>query len=172
MLCSMYARQTEAVASGLKEKEAKTAYEADKSFTNWSEATLRLSCVGSLWYFRERNTLSSHSFWKASIYTPFSSVRVISLSSIAAEIPDRYAERLITSLICVGGSGLSSKEYISLETTSVSVPIERANNSVCSKIGRRISPKPKVAKTSWALCSTRFHSAVSGGNKSRVPRIA
>src|SRR5207302_9387 len=41
-----------------------------------------------------------------------------------------------------------------------------------SKIGGRISPKPKVAKTECAVSSTWFHSAVSGGRRSRVPRMA
>ena len=69
-------------------------------------------------------------------------------------------------------TGRSINVYISFETTSVSKPIERANRSVSSKIGRRISPKPNVAKTSCAVCSTRFHSAVSGGRMSRVPLMA
>src|SRR5260370_1045470 len=55
---------------------------------------------------------------------------------------------------------------------SVSLPTLRAKSSVPSKIGGRISPKPKVPKTSRAVCSTRFHSEVSGGSRSRVPRMA
>src|SRR5215471_15467838 len=69
-------------------------------------------------------------------------------------------------------SSRSSKLYISFETMSVSPPTARANNSVGSKMGGRISPKPKVPKISRAVPSTRFHSAVSGGRRSRVPRIA
>src|SRR5260370_23828329 len=55
---------------------------------------------------------------------------------------------------------------------SVSLPTLRAKSSVPSKIGGRISPKPNVPKTSWAVFSTRFHSAVSGGKRSRLPRTA
>src|SRR5437879_4536466 len=55
---------------------------------------------------------------------------------------------------------------------SVSPPTARAKSSVGSKMGGRISPNPKVRKTSWAACSTRVQSAVSGGMRSRVPRIA
>src|SRR5215470_12804918 len=55
---------------------------------------------------------------------------------------------------------------------SVSPPTARANNSVGSRIGGRISPKPKVPKTCRAVSSTWFHNAVSGGRRSRVPRIA
>src|ERR1700724_1190315 len=69
-------------------------------------------------------------------------------------------------------SSRSWKEYISLETTSVLAPIDRAKSSVCSKIGKRISAKPKVPNTSRAVCSTRFHSADSGGRISRTPLMA
>ena len=40
----------------------------------------------------------------------------------------------------------SSNEYISFDTMSVPAPIERANSSVGSKIGSRISPYPYVRK--------------------------
>src|SRR5579871_1340819 len=68
--------------------------------------------------------------------------------------------------------GRDSNVYISLPTTSVSSPIERAKSSVDSKMGGRISPKWKVEKTSRAVCSTWFQSAVSGGRRSRVPLMA
>src|ERR1700751_110806 len=55
---------------------------------------------------------------------------------------------------------------------SVSPPTARAKSSVGSKMGGRISPKPKVAKTAWAVSSTWFQRAVSGGRRSRVPRMA
>src|SRR5579884_1272864 len=66
----------------------------------------------------------------------------------------------------------SGNVYISLETMSVSPPTARAKSSVGSKIGTRISPKPKVPKTARAVSSTRFHSSVSGGRRSRVPLMA
>src|ERR1041385_4845618 len=66
----------------------------------------------------------------------------------------------------------SSHVYISLETMSVSSPTLRENSSVASKMGVRISWKLYSRKTSRAAASTKFQRAVSGGNKSRVPRIA
>src|SRR5215472_13520197 len=55
---------------------------------------------------------------------------------------------------------------------SVSSPTPRANNSVASKIGVRISWKLYARNTSRTAASTKFHSAVSGGRRSRVPRTA
>ncbi len=72
----------------------------------------------------------------------------------------------------IDDSSRSSNEYISLETISVSRPTERANSSVGSKIGSRISPYPYVRNTSRAACSTRFHNADSGGRISRTPLMA
>src|SRR5450830_992822 len=48
-------------------------------------------------------------------------------------------------------------------------PTLRTNNSVDSRTGVRISSNPYSAKTSRATASTRFHTRVSGGRRSRVP---
>ncbi len=66
----------------------------------------------------------------------------------------------------------SSHVYISFETMSVSSPTLRANSDVSSNTGVRISPKLYRANTRRAVSSIRFHSAVSEGSKSRVPRTA
>ena len=66
----------------------------------------------------------------------------------------------------------SAKVYISLETMSVSSPMDRANNSVRSKMGVRISLKPKALNTSRAVASIKRHLGASGGSRSFMPLTA
>src|SRR5262249_34811725 len=65
----------------------------------------------------------------------------------------------------------AAKVYISFETMSVSPPTARANNSVGSKIGGRISPKPKLPNTERAVFSAGFPRFVTGGRRARVARM-
>ena len=59
--------------------------------------------------------------------------------------------------------------YISFSTMSVVSPTPRENNSVCSKIGKWISLKPKSLITSEAVLMMYAHFHDSGGKMSRVP---
>ncbi len=66
-------------------------------------------------------------------------------------------------------SPLSVKVYISFWTTSVVSPTERVNSSVCSKVGMRISRKPKSSAVSRRVFSRYCHLGVSPGRMSLVP---
>ncbi len=69
-------------------------------------------------------------------------------------------------------SPLSVKVYISFCTTSVVSPTERSNNSVCSKVGMRISRKPYRRAVDSRVDSRCCHLGVSAGRMSLVPRGA
>ena len=59
--------------------------------------------------------------------------------------------------------------YISFCTTSVVSPTDRRNKSVLSKVGIRISWKPKHFAVSRATCSTVYHLEIFSGVMSSVP---
>ena len=78
-----------------------------------------------------------------------------------------------TDAVCSGRSArvrppLSSKEYISLRTTSVASP-RRWNTSTCSNIGGMTSRYPAEPTTSAKTSTRARHRAESGQRMSRVP---
>ena len=66
----------------------------------------------------------------------------------------------------------SSNVYISLDTTSVVSPSERANTAVASNTGISILAKPYSRRTRSNASTTRPKRAASSPNRSWVPRVA
>jgi hypothetical protein len=62
--------------------------------------------------------------------------------------------------------------YISFSTTSVESPSERANSSVRSRTGSRISPNPWRTKVAAAASSMACQRRLSSGRTSRKPFTA